>query len=86
MDVYSIAVTADAQRDIAKLDVVTRKRLQKKLQFFVGSGQPLSFATQLINTRPPMYRFRIGKYRIFFDIKDKTLRILAVERRDQAYR
>ncbi len=83
---YTYVVTEDALTDLAKLDVVTKKRLSKKLQHFVVSGQPLTFAKQLVNVQPPMYRFRVGKYRVFFDKKGTTLRILAVEKRDQAYR
>lgn len=86
MSGFKIVVTPEAQKDIAKLDSVTRKRLQKKLQFFIDSDQPLAFATQLVNVQPPMYRFRIGKHRLFFDLKDGDLRILAIERRDQAYK
>ena len=86
MSDYAIVVTKEAQKDIAKLDSVVRKRLQKKLQFFIQSGEPLAFATQLVNVQPPTYRFRIGKHRIFFDTKGKTIRILAIERRDEAYR
>ena len=83
---YILTFSPGAQTQIAELDTVTRKRLGKKLQYFADSNKPLSFATQLVNVIPPTYRFRVGKYRIFFQANDRALTVLAVKRRDQAYR
>lgn len=83
---YSYVVTEDALADLGKLDIVTKKRLGKKLQHFIENEQVFAFAKQLVNVHPPMYRFRVGKYRIFFDASESVLRILAIEKRDQAYR
>jgi mRNA-degrading endonuclease RelE of RelBE toxin-antitoxin system len=86
MSRYVFVFSQIAEEQIAALDTVTRKRLGKKLQYFLDSGQPLTFAIQLVNVTPPIYRFRIGKYRVFFEVDDHKLFVLAVKRRDQAYR
>ncbi len=83
---FILIFSQNAQSQIAQLDVITRKRLGKKLLYFIESGIPLSFATQIVNTNPALYRFRVGKYRIFFEINGNKLNILSVKRRDEAYR
>lgn len=83
---YVVTISPVAQDHLRALDTVTRKRLCKKLTYFIDSGRPLSFATQLVNVEPPTYRFRIGKYRVFFEADAHTINILDVKRRDQAYR
>ena len=32
------------------------------------------------------YRFRVGSYRVFFEVQDETIFVLAVRKRDAAYR
>lgn len=86
MPKYQYFITATAERDLKRIGSAQSKRIGQKLQYFISTKNPLVFATQLTNIKPPIYRFRVGKYRIFFDIKDNTLRILSISLRDKAYR
>lgn len=83
---YKYFVTSTAQRDLKRINAADKQRIGRKLRYFIESDDPLAFAVQLTGVKPPIYRFRVGKYRIFFDIKEDTLRILSVSLRDRAYR
>lgn len=64
---HKIIITESAAGDIEKLDSKTKQRIGEKLKFF--SGDPLNYARKLINPKAGSYRFRIGEYRVIFDIK-----------------
>jgi len=83
---YKYFVTNSAYNDLKKIDETDRQRIGRKLQYFKSVDDPRVFAVQLTGVKPPIYRFRIGKYRVFFDTKNNTLRILSVSLRDKAYR
>lgn len=82
---YKILVTNKAERDLEKLNATDKRRIDQKLRYFLTTDDPLVFAVRLVGLKPPIYRFRIGKYRVFFDIKQHTLRILSISLRDKAY-
>ncbi len=82
---YSYFVTRSAQRDLKKMNAVSRQRIRRKLEHFASADDPRTFAIQITRVRPPIYRFRVGKYRVFFDIRNHTLWILGVRLRDKAY-
>ena len=58
-----------------------------KLEYFTSTGQPLAFAKTLINYSLGQYRFRVGDYRITFDLdSDSTIIILHIGHRREIYR
>lgn len=59
------------------------ERTYKKLCFFASQQNPLRFAKRVSNT--PYFRFRIGDYRILFEMYDDSIHIAKIERRDKAY-
>ncbi|KKP66347.1 MAG: Addiction module toxin, RelE/StbE family [Candidatus Roizmanbacteria bacterium GW2011_GWA2_35_19] len=75
-----------ALRDLQKLPQEIQKRIIKKLDFFVESGEPLSFAENLVNFEIGQYRFRIGDYRVIFDLDDERLIILTLGHRKNIYK
>lgn len=78
---YQIFYTKSASQDIQKLDVVAKKRIKKKIEEF--SSHPLLQAKKLINSSIGSYRWRVGNYRIVFDIeKDKIIILRAGHRRE----
>jgi len=79
-------VTSSALRDLKKIADADRRRIGRKLQYFISVDDPLGFAIQLTGVKPPIYRYRIGKYRIFFSAQGNTLHILNVSLRGKAYR
>jgi len=75
-----------ALRNLQKLPREIQKRIIKKLDFFVESGEPLSFAENLVNFEIGQYRFRIGDYRVIFDLDDERLVILTLGHRKNIYK
>ncbi len=81
MDVY---YTDTAKRQLKKLERYIQERIVDKVRFFVSQSDPLQFAEPL--TGYDAFRFRVGDYRVTFEVEDDTLRVLSIRRRDEAYR
>lgn len=75
-----------AAREIDKLPFQIRQRILKKLKFYSSQGNPLGFAEKLKDWRFGEYRFRIGDYRILFDIENSKIIILKVGHRKDVYK
>ena len=83
---YRLEISRHAKRDIQALDPVVQKRIANKLQFFLKQGDPLAFAKMLVNGKDGDYRWRIGPYRIVFDVNDQVILLLRVQHRKDVYR
>lgn len=81
---YELSITEEARREIDKLDEVVKKRIAKKLNLFVK--EPLYFSKPLINFEIGQYRFRVGDYRIIFDLRGSRIEILRVMHRREVYK
>lgn len=81
---YQLVYTKRAVKDIDKLDVITKRRLKRALEKFATS--PLEHSTRLIDSKIGQYRYRIGDYRIIFDMMGKDIVILRVGHRREIYR
>lgn len=81
---YKLIYTKNAHRDIKKLDRVAQKKLAKVLQRL--SKKPFFYGKKLILPQLGGYRYRIGNYRVIFDIEDKKIIILRVGHRREIYR
>ncbi len=83
---YSYAFKQQALKNLQKLPKNIQQRIIKKLDFYISSSNPLSFAESLINYEIGQYRFRIGDYRVIFDVEETTLIILTVGHRREIYK
>ena len=83
---YRYAVTKRAHKDIARLDAVAKRRLKTKLEFYIAQDNPLDFALRLVEATEGSYRFRIGSYRVVFDVDGDVIVILRVQHRREVYR
>ena len=81
---YKLLYTKTAAKDIQKLDTVVKKRLKNKLETYIKN--PLIYAKKLTDFSLGTYRWRIGNYRIIFDIDIDTIVILRVRHRREIYR
>jgi len=81
---YRLVYTNRAANDIEKLDIVARRRLKKALEKLASS--PLDYSTKLIDPKIGEYRFRIGDYRVIFDLIGEEIIILRVGHRREIYR
>lgn len=75
-----------AEKQFAKLDPEIQSLIVKKLAYFTSTPNPLSFAKKLTNFDIGQYRFRIGDYRIIFDLNGDTIIVLAIGHRREIYK
>lgn len=75
-----------AERQFAKLDLQIQSAILKKLSFFLSTPNPLMFAKRLSHFDSGQYRFRVGDYRVVFDVMEDTMVILAVGHRREIYK
>jgi mRNA interferase RelE/StbE len=75
-----------ATKELEKFPPQIRKRILKKLKFYSLQENPLRFAEKLKDRRFGEYRFRIGDYRMLFDVEDHRIVILKVGHRKDIYR
>lgn len=68
-----------------KLPKEVQIRIIKKLDYFCLQENPLEFAEPLIKSSLGEYRFRIGDYRVSFDIENDLLIIHDVDHRKNIY-
>lgn len=83
---YKYEFTPSADKELRKLPINIQKLIIVKLDYFISSGHPLLFAQHLINFEMGQYRFRIGDYRVIFDLEDEVIVILSVGHRKNIYK
>lgn len=81
---YELAYTRRAVRDIKRLDEQSKRRLGVALERYADS--PFQFAKKLTSPELGTYRFRVGDFRVVFDIEGNKLIILRVGHRREIYR
>ena len=81
---YKILITERALKDLNSLDQSARRKLVLKLKEY--SSSPFKYARKLINPKIGMYRFRIGKYRVIFDIENEHIIVLRIGHRRDIYK
>ena len=72
-----------AASQLSALEPQLQKRIAEKMKFYAQQKDPLAFAKYIIQRKS--YRFRVGDYRIFFDLKDSMIYVTKIIRRDKAY-
>jgi len=83
---YRVSYKKPAVRDIKKLTPQIRKRIKVKLEFYYDKKDPLKYAERLTEPFDAQYRWRIGDYRVLFDVQDDEIVILRVQHRREVYR
>ena len=81
---FKLVYTRRAAKDIQKLDAPTKNRIGKALLKFKDA--PLDYADKLTNLLIGSYRFRVGDYRIVFDLYGNDIVVLRVGHRREIYR
>ena len=81
-----IIFTRSAFRQFQKLDRTIQKRIDEKLRFYLSHKNPLKFAEPLKDFRFGSWRFRIGDYRILFDVEKDIIIVLKVGHRKEIYK
>ena len=81
---YNLVYTNRAVKDIKKLPPDIKKRIGKTLLRY--QQDPLNYSETLTDQRLGAYRFRIGDYRVIFDLEERDIIILRVGHRRDIYR
>ncbi len=81
---YRFVYTRKAVRDIGKLETGLKKRIGTTLLRF--KDNPLQYAEPLTDPELGGYRFRIGDYRVIFDMEGDDIVVLRVGHRKEIYR
>lgn len=81
---FNLVYTHRAFRDIRKLDQSARNRIGKALLRY--QEDPLRYADRIIDKKLGSYRFRVGDYRVIFDLIGDDIIILRVGHRRDIYR
>jgi mRNA interferase RelE/StbE len=80
---YVILLTKNSKKDIEKLDEVIQKRVAKKLNYL--KSNPITLSKRLIDFQQGQYRFRVGDFRICFDIDNNKIIINRIRHRKEVY-
>lgn len=81
---YTLVFTKRAKKDIEGLDRVARKRLAKKILEL--TVDPVGKSKKLLHPKLGTYQYRIGHYRVIFDVVGRQVVILRVGHRREIYR
>ncbi|OQW93007.1 MAG: hypothetical protein BWK79_13420 [Beggiatoa sp. IS2] len=79
-----MVLTDRAIKDLEHIDIQEKQRIAHKLQQY--AHDPKRYARKLINSRLGKYRFRVGDYRIVFDVENDQLVILRIGLRKDIYK
>ncbi|OGH72116.1 MAG: hypothetical protein A2921_00540 [Candidatus Magasanikbacteria bacterium RIFCSPLOWO2_01_FULL_43_20b] len=81
--------TTQAAEDLKRIEKMTAQRILDKVDFYCRQSNPLHYAKKLTNFSGGRYRFRVGDYRVIFDLDERgniiILVILTVRHRREAY-
>ena len=81
-----INYTKSAIIDLQSLPRDVQRRIAKKMRFYADADNQLHFAERLTDHKDADFRFRIGEYRIKFDVVDNAIFILKIKHRKDAYK
>lgn len=84
---WKILYTLSAAENLRNLPKDIKKRIIEKMRFLVSSENPVKFAQTIKEKEIGTFRFRVGNYRIIFDIiTEKTIFVVKIGKRDKVYK
>ena len=84
---YQSRFTKRFEKQLKKFPVKQQNKILDRINEILSD--PRKAATKLVSTTPPIYKLRVGEYRVFFELDDdlKIMQITDTERRTiQSYR
>jgi mRNA interferase RelE/StbE len=77
--------TDRAAKQLKNLPFSIQKRIVEKMRFYAKQKNPIKFAKHLTDYREGEFCFRIGDYRLIFDLTKDKIYILKIAKRDKVY-
>jgi Cytotoxic translational repressor of toxin-antitoxin stability system len=81
---YKIVSTRRAVKDVSMLEPEVKGRVGDALTRYCKD--PLSYARRMVDPSLGSYRFRVGDYRVIFDLEGDEIIVLRVGHRKEIYR
>ena len=81
-----IFYTYRASKQLGILPKAIQKRIASKMRFYASQKNPIEFAERLTDRRDGQFRFRVGMYRLIFDVINGKIYILNIGKRDSIYK
>lgn len=81
-----IFYTHKAKKQLKDLHDLVQRRIFEKMRFYAEQKDPLKFAKRLTDYNEGEFCFRVGDYRLVFDVDKETIYILKIDRRDKIYK
>jgi mRNA interferase RelE/StbE len=81
-----INYTKSAIADLVSLPKEVQKRIAQKMKFYAKAQNPIRFAERLTDFKDAEFRFRIGEYRILFDVVGNSIFVLKIKHRKDIYK
>ncbi|MBC2707739.1 MAG: type II toxin-antitoxin system RelE/ParE family toxin [ANME-2 cluster archaeon] len=81
---YNVVFTRRSLKDLENIDKYIQNRIAVKLKEY--TKEPQKHGKKLINHKIGTYRFKIGDYRIIFDIDKDTIVVLRIGHRKGIYK
>ena len=81
---YRLVYTRRAERDIKKLDPVVKRQIAGAVVKL--ENDPIGSSERLVEPTIGTYRFRVGEYRVIFDLEGQDIVVLRVGHRREIYR
>ena len=80
-----IVYTQKAAKQFRDLPRQIQERIAGKMIFFSEQSDPIKFAKRLVDHKEGEYCFRIGDWRVIFDVTDDKIFVLKIAKRDKIY-
>ena len=81
---YKVLLTKRSLKDLESIDRYMQNTIAVKLKEY--SKEPQKYGKKLMNHKIGAYRFKIGDYRVIFDIDNNNLVILRIGHRKSIYK
>jgi mRNA-degrading endonuclease RelE of RelBE toxin-antitoxin system len=78
---YAIALAPEAVEDLARLKAASRTAVKAALEVHLRNDPSKASRTRIKRLRGlsrPQYRLRVGNFRVFYDITDDRVEVLAI--------
>ena len=84
---YFVELSVRAQDFLEKLDIKTRKRIEKRLKNLENNPVPSDSKFIGRDNNEMIFRYRIGKFRVLYKFKEsqKIVLITKIDKRDRVY-
>lgn len=89
MQKYSVIISPNAEKDLAKLDKPIQERIKRYVQEKLeGCENPRKYGHALEGDLRTFWRYRVGNYRLVAEIQDDKVIILiiGVDKRNDVYK